>query len=97
MRKLVVVFLAGVAGMGLVGCGGSSGKSASKSTTPTTKAAKPGGGGATSPASLSTYLKCLGEHGVNVKKVAAAKGSGEAGKVLKKDPHYAAATKACKK
>ena len=97
MRKLLVVFLAGVAGIGLVGCGGSSGKSSSKSTTPPTTVAKAGSGRGTSPAGLSTYLKCLGEHGVNVKKVAAAKGAGAAGKVLRKDPRYAAATKACKK
>jgi hypothetical protein len=95
MRKLLVVFLAAVAGLGLVGCGGSSGKSSSKSTTSTTKAAKPGSGGS-SPAGLSSYLQCLGRHGVNIKKVAAAKGAGEAGKVLRKDKHYAAAAKACK-
>ena len=98
MRKLLVVFLAAIAGLGLAGCGGSSSaKSSSKSTTPTTRAAKAGGGGTTSPAALSSYLKCLGEHGVDIKKVAAAKGAGAAGKLLRKDPHYAAATKACKK
>jgi len=94
MRKLLVVFVSGVAALGLAGCGGSSSKS--KTTTPTTTHAAGGGGSGASSATLSSYLKCLGTHGVNVKKAAASKAPGGPGAALKKDPHYAAAVKACK-
>jgi len=98
MRKLLVVFLAAVAALGLSGCGGSSSKAKSKPTTPvTTHAAKGSGGNGSSAAALSSLLKCLGRHGVNVQKVAAAKGTGGAGAALRKDPHYATALKACSK
>jgi ABC-type glycerol-3-phosphate transport system substrate-binding protein len=95
MRKLLVVFLAAVAALGLAGCGGGS-SSKAKSKPPTT-AARPGSGGkGSTAATLSSYLKCLGQHGVNVKKAATTKGSGGPGAAIKKDPHYGAAVKACK-
>jgi ABC-type glycerol-3-phosphate transport system substrate-binding protein len=95
MRKLLVVFLSGVAALGLAGCGGG-GSSKSKTTTPPTTHAVGGGGSAPTAATLSSYLKCLGAHGVNVKKAAASKAPGGRGAALKKDPHYASAAKACK-
>jgi len=95
MRKLLVLFLSGVAALGLAGCGGG-GSSKSKATTPTTIHKVGGGGSGAAAKTLSTYVKCLGAHGVNVKKAVASKGSGGAGAALKKDPHYKAAVKACK-
>ena len=92
MRKLLVVFLSGVAALGLAGCGGGSSKTTTSTTTST---AGQGGSGATA-ATLASYLKCLGTHGVDVKKAAASKAPGGRGAALKKDPHYATAVKACK-
>jgi ABC-type glycerol-3-phosphate transport system substrate-binding protein len=97
MRRFVVSLVVGAAVLGLTGCG-SSGSSKSSATT-TTVAVRPagsGGSGASSANGLSAYLKCLGQHGVNVKKVVAAKASGGAGKALKKDPNYAKAQPLCK-
>jgi ABC-type glycerol-3-phosphate transport system substrate-binding protein len=96
MRRFVVLFVAGAAVLGVAGCS-SSGSSKSSSTT-TTVAVRPAGSGGSGAAAngLSAYLKCLGQHGVNVKKVAAAKASGGAGKALKNDPHYAKAQPLCK-
>jgi hypothetical protein len=97
MRRFVVLFVVAAAVLGVTGCS-SSGSSKSSSTT-TTVAPRPagsGGSGASTANGLSAYLKCLGQHGVNVKKVAAAKASGGAGKALKNDPNYAKAQPLCK-
>jgi ABC-type glycerol-3-phosphate transport system substrate-binding protein len=97
MRRFVVLFVAGAAVLGITGCS-SSGSSKASSTTTTVSVQRPGSGGsgASNAKGLSAYLKCLGQHGVNVKKVAAAKASGGAGKALKNDPHYAKAQPLCK-
>ena len=95
MRKVLVVFLAAVATLGLADCGG--GKSTKSTPSTTTRPARSGSGaGAANAQGLSAYLKCLGQHGVNLKKVAAAKGSGGAGAALKKDPKFATASPTCK-
>jgi hypothetical protein len=93
MRRLLVLFLAGIAALGLTSCGGG-GSSKSTATTPTT-AVRAGGSGSAAGKGLAAYLKCLGQHGVDVKKVAAAKGNGGAGAALKKDPHFKAAKPPC--
>ena len=82
------MFVAGIAALGLAGCGGGG---SSKSSSPTTAARHAG-----STESLAAYLKCLGRHGVDVKKVAAAKKSGGAGAALQKDPHFKAALPSCR-
>ena len=87
---MLVVLLAGVAALGLAGCGG--GGSSKSSPTTTACPTRPAG----STQSLAAYLGCLGDHGVNVKKVAAAKKSGGAGAALKKDPHFKAASPLCR-
>jgi hypothetical protein len=95
MRRLLVLLLAGVAALGLADCGGGGSSKASTTTTAATRPAGSGGAG-TGGKGLTAYLKCLAQHGVNVKKAAASKGSGGAGAALKKDPHYAKAQPACK-
>ncbi|MGO9877376.1 MAG: hypothetical protein ACLPVY_26655 [Acidimicrobiia bacterium] len=96
MHKMLVVFVAGVAALGLTDCGGSK----SPKSTPTTPAtARPARSGTSSPSTrhgLAAYLKCLSQHGVNVKQAATAKATGGAGAELKKDSHYATAEPICK-
>jgi ABC-type glycerol-3-phosphate transport system substrate-binding protein len=92
---MLVVLMVGAATFGLAGCGGggsSKAKSTSKAkSSPTTAAHRAG-----AAESLAAYLKCLGQHGVDVKKVAAAKKSGGAGAALQKDPHFKAAVPSCR-
>jgi len=101
MRKMLVVFVAGVAALGLADCGGSK----SPKSTPTTPAtARPARSGTSSRSTsgrstghgLAAYVKCLGQHGVDVKQAAAAKATGGAGAELRRDPHYATAAPICK-
>ena len=79
----------GAAALGVAGCGG--GGSSKAKSSPTTAAHRAG-----STESLAAYLKCLGQHGVDVKKVAAAKKSGGAGAALQKDPHFKTALPSCR-
>jgi hypothetical protein len=98
MRKMLIVFLAGVAVFGLADCS-SSGSPKVSTTTPTT--VRHVGSRAPSHSTgkgLAAYVKCLSQHGVNVQKAAAAKhkGSGGAGAELRKDSHFPKASLTCK-
>ena len=86
-----MVLLAVLGGLGLAGCGGGGSSEASSTTVAHTAARRAG-----NTHTLASYLQCLGQHGVDVKKAASSKGSGGAGEALKKDPHYKAAAPACK-
>jgi len=95
---MLILFLAGAAMLGLADCG-SSGSPKTSATTPTTvRSTSSSRSSRSTSKGLAPYLKCLGQHGVNVKKAAAAKhnSSGGAGAELKKDSHYATASPICK-
>jgi len=101
MRTVLVLLFAAIAGLGLADCGSSGSPKASATTTLTTVRSAGSGRSSRSRGSgkgLAPYLKCLSQHGVNVKKAATVKhkGSGGAGAELKKDPHFAAAFPICK-
>lgn len=98
MHKMLILLFAGVAAFGLADCG-SSGSPKTSATTPTTvRSAGSVRSSRSTGKGLAPYLKCLGQHGVNVKKAAAAKNksSGGAGAELKKDSHFATASPICK-
>ncbi len=96
MRKMLVVFVAGVAALGLADCGGSKSPKSTPKTSATARPARSGTSSRSTNHGLAAYLKCLGQHGVNVKQAAAAKATGGAGAELKKDAHYATAAPICK-
>jgi hypothetical protein len=95
---MLILLFAGVAVFGLADCG-SSGSPKTSATTPTTvRSASSGRSSRSAGKGLGPYLKCLGQHGVDVKKAAAAKhkSSGGAGAELKKDSHFATASPLCR-
>jgi hypothetical protein len=98
MRKTLIVFLAGAAMFGLVDCGGSGSPKASTTTSTTVRHVSSRAPSRSTGKGLAVYLRCLGQHGVDVKKAAAAKhkGSGGAGAELRKDSHFPKASSTCK-
>jgi hypothetical protein len=98
MHKMLILVFAGVAALGLADCGSSAAPKASATTPATVRSTGSGHPSRPNGRGLAPYLKCLGQHGVNVKKAATAKhkGSGGAGAELKKDSHFAAASPICR-
>jgi hypothetical protein len=98
MHKMLILLFAGLAVFGLADCGGSGSPKTSATTPTTVRSTGTSRSSRSTGKGLAPYLKCLGQHGVNVKKAAQAKNksSGGAGAELRKDPHFAVASPICR-